>query len=89
MPRISSFYGITIWMYHDEANHPGRAHFHARYGDEEASVDIESLAVIAGALPPRAKRLVVEWAAAHQNELRDNWERARNHQPLVPVEPLP
>lgn len=89
MPRISSFYGITIWMYHDEIHHRGRPHFHARYGESEASVDIESLAVIAGELPPRAWRLVFEWARAHQPELRTNWERARGHQPPFAIEPLP
>jgi hypothetical protein len=88
MPRISSFYGITIWMYHDENHHRGRPHFHAAYGDAEASIDIESLAVIAGELPPRARRLVAEWARAHQDELRDNWQRARNHQPLMSIAPL-
>ncbi len=88
MPRISAFYGIVIWMYHDEVHHRGRPHFHASYGDDEASIDIESLAVIAGELPPRARRLVGEWARAHQAELRRNWERARDHQPLEPIEPL-
>ncbi|HEY0390884.1 MAG TPA: DUF4160 domain-containing protein [Solirubrobacterales bacterium] len=72
MPRISSFYGITIWMYCDELHHTGRPHFHARYGDDEASMDIESLEVIAGELPARARRLVVEWARANQDQLRDN-----------------
>jgi Domain of unknown function (DUF4160) len=89
MPRISSFYGITIWMYHDEIHHRGRPHFHASYGEAEASVDIESLAILAGDLPPRARRLVSQWAAAHQAELQDNWARARNHQSLKPIEPLP
>lgn len=89
MPRVSSFYGITIWMYHDENHHLGRPHFHARYGEAEASIDIEMTAIIAGDLPPRARRLVAEWAAAHQAELRDNWIRARNHQRLEPIEPLP
>jgi hypothetical protein len=42
MPRINSFYGIVIWMYHDEIHHRGRPHFHATYGDDEASIDIES-----------------------------------------------
>lgn len=88
MPRISSFYGITIWMYHDEIHHGGRPHFHARYGEAEASVDIESLALIAGELPPRAWRLVAEWAETHQSELRENWKRAREHRPLAPIEPL-
>ena len=88
MPQICSFYGITIWMYHDEIHHRGRPHFHASSGGAEASIDIESLAVIAGELPPRARRLVAEWAAAHQVELRENWVRARAHQPLIAIEPL-
>jgi hypothetical protein len=75
-------------MYYDEVHHRGRPHFHARYGEAEASIDIESLAVLAGELPPRARRLVAEWAAAHQAELWDNWALARKHQPLMPVEPL-
>jgi hypothetical protein len=88
MPRISSFYGITIWMYYDEVQHFGRPHFHARYGAAEASIDIEGSAIIAGDLPPRANRLVIEWATSHQAELRANWDRARSHQPLKPIEPL-
>jgi hypothetical protein len=88
VPQISSFYGITIWMYYDEAPHGRHPHFHARYGEYEASVDIESLGVIAGELPPRARRLVVEWAEAHLAQLRENWLRARAHRPLVPIEPL-
>ena len=88
MPRISAFYGIVIWMYHDEVHHRGRAHFHAAYGDDEASVDIEDLVIIAGELPPRARRLVVEWARVHRDELRENWARARRHEPLKPIEPL-
>jgi hypothetical protein len=88
MPRISAFYGIVIWMYHDEAHHSGRPHFHATYGGDEATVDIESLAILAGGLPPRGQRLVVEWAQTHQAELRENWVRARHSQPLASIEPL-
>jgi hypothetical protein len=88
MPRVSFFYGITIWMYHDEIHHRGRPHFHATYGGDEASVDIESLDVLAGDLPARARRLVVEWAQLHQDELRENWDLAREHQPLKRIEPL-
>jgi len=51
-------------------------------------VDLEDLAVIAGRLPPRALRLVVEWAREHDGELRENWERARRHEPLEPIDPL-
>ena len=88
MPKISAFHGIAIWMYHDEIHHRGRPHFHATYGDDEASIDTEALAVIAGGLPPRCRRLVLEWACARHDELRENWERARRHEPLQPIEPL-
>lgn len=88
VPRVSAFYGIVIWMYHDEIHHLGRPHFHARYGDDEASIDIEELAVIAGRIPPRALRLVIDWAGAHQHELRENWQRARRHESLQKIDPL-
>src|SRR5664279_2307474 len=84
--RISAFYGIVIWMYHDEIHHLGRPHFHARYGGDEASLTIETVEVLAGELPPRALRLVREWASNHQAELRENWDRARRHQPLQRIE---
>lgn len=64
MPRISFFYGIAIWMYWNEGAH-ARPHFHARYQDEAASIDFGG-EVIAGSLPPRALRLVSEWADLHR-----------------------
>ena len=88
VPRISAFYGIVIWMYHDEIQHLGRPHFHAGYGGDEASIDIEDLEVIAGQLQPRSLRLVLEWAGMHRAELLENWDRARRHQPLERIEPL-
>jgi Domain of unknown function (DUF4160) len=88
MPRLSSFYGITIWIYYDENQHPGRPHFHARYAGADASFDIENASLIAGGLPQRAVRLVVEWATKHRAELRDNWNRARERRQLQPIDPL-
>ena len=88
MPRISSFYGIVIRMFYDEARHEGRPHFHATYGSDEAVFDIESLELIAGKLSRRAKKLVLEWARAHQGELRENWDLARDHKPPKQIDPL-
>jgi hypothetical protein len=87
VPRISSFYGIAIYMYWSEGPHV-RPHFHARYAGEAASVDLEGN-VIAGSLPRRALELVAEWAKLRGDELRANWERARSEQPLEKIEPLP
>ena len=86
MPRISAFYGIVIYMYWRE--HPP-AHFHAFYGNFEASVAIDDGSILAGQLPMRAYRLAREWAELQRAELRADWERAQAMVPLVAIEPLP
>jgi hypothetical protein len=88
VPRVSSFYGITIKMFFNEDIHPGRPHFHAEYAEAAASFEISSLIRLGGVLPTRVERLVKTWARAHQEELMANWERAQTHQPLEPIDPL-
>jgi len=87
VPRISAFYGISIWMYWNEGGH-ARPHFHARYSGHVASVDLSG-ELLAGSLPPRALRLVREWAQLHGDELSANWQRAATDEPLEAIEPLP
>ncbi len=86
MPELSRFYGIVIKMYYNDHN---PAHFHAEYGCDQMVVDVNTLAVIGGRLPPRATGLVIEWAAQHQGELREAWGQARNMAPLDKIDPLP
>lgn len=86
MPRISEFYGIVITMYWRDDPPP---HLHAAYSGDVAEIEIESGRVIDGSLPPRALCLVQEWLALHAEELQGNWERARAHEPLVAIDPLP
>ena len=85
MPEISRFFGIVIKMFYDEHNPP---HFHAEYGEYEALVDINTMSVIAGKLPSRALGLVIEWASMHQDELKREWEKARNMESLGKIPPL-
>ena len=85
MPELCRFYGIVIRMYFDDHGPP---HFHAIYGGDEAVIGIESLAVLAGRLPPRAQGLVIEWAIRRQAELRATWRRAQRLEPLGKIEPL-
>ena len=85
MPEISRFFGIVIKMYFDEHNPP---HFHAGYGEYEALVNINTMAIIAGGLPSRALGLVIEWASMHQDELKREWEKARNMETLGKIPPL-
>lgn len=86
MPRISTFYGIVITMYYNDHTPP---HFHAIYGEDEAQIVIASLEPLRGSLPPRAMRLVQEWAAMHRKELESNWDKARDGRALDNIEPLP
>jgi Domain of unknown function (DUF4160) len=88
MPSISRFNGITIRMFFNEDFHPGTPHFHAVYAGTKASFEIASLRCIAGVLPLRIMQMVKKWARQHEAELMANWARARNHQPLRPVDPL-
>ncbi len=82
MPRISAFYGIAIYMYYRDH---APAHFHAIYGESEATVSIHTGEVLEGWLPRRALSLVSEWAAAHRDELQHTWELARASQPLPAI----
>jgi hypothetical protein len=85
LPEISRFFGIIVAMFYNDHPPP---HFHVRYGDQRAIVDIATLSVLEGSLSPRVLGLVVEWAAQHRDELWANWELARRHAPLNPVPPL-
>jgi hypothetical protein len=84
MPAISRFFGIVISMYHKDHLYP---HFHARYGENEISVDIRT-GSITGRFPPNASRLVREWLNLHRIELMENWRLAGTHQLLNPIAPL-
>ena len=86
MPTISTFYGILIRMFFNDHIPP---HFHARYGEFEATIDISSLQIIQGELPSRALILVQEWAMIHREELRRDWDLCRQNAQPVKIDPLP
>ena len=65
----------------------GVPHFHAVYGEYEISVEVET-GTIHGRFPPRALKLVLEWMTLHKQELLENWELARQGQPLTRIAPL-
>jgi hypothetical protein len=85
MPRVSEFFGITIYLYHREHLPP---HFHAIYGGNEAQIAIDDLSIMRGSIPPRALGLVIEWATLHRAELRRGWKQALAHQPPSRIAPL-
>ena len=85
MPEISRFYGIVIAMFFNEHNPPD---LHARYGGAKVAIDIQTLRIMEGRIPPRALGLVMEWASQHQAELIRDWEMLRSDQQPKKIEPL-
>jgi hypothetical protein len=85
VPEISRFFGIVIRMFYNDHDPP---HFHAEYAEHEVLITIDSLAVYRGTMPARALGMVLEWAALHKDELRQDWELARKGQRPRPVAPL-
>lgn len=72
-------------MFFDDHGYP---HFHARHAEGEAKVRIDDLEVIDSTLARRQLRLVLAWAELHQEELAENWRRARAGETLNEIEPL-
>jgi hypothetical protein len=82
MPEITRFYGIIIKLFFGDHPPP---HFHAVFGEYIALFDINTLEVIEGDLPARARKLVVEWAESYQAELKTIWE-TQEFKKLPPLE---
>jgi hypothetical protein len=85
MPEISRFHGIAIYIYFEMSARHHEPHFHAVYGEYDASFSISPPMSMAGYLPRRQRRLVLAWAELHQSELLENWQRAMMGRPLRPI----
>ena len=86
MPELCRFRGIRIIIRFDDHPPP---HIHAKHGDFEASVDIETLEVSDGELPIRIERRVIAFVRSRQSELRDAWdliEQGRNPGKIAPLD---
>lgn len=85
MPTISTFRGIKVTMNWREHQPP---HFHATYGGEEVIVSIRDLEVLEGSIPSKQLKMLLGWAAFHQEELLENWALAERQQQLFAIAPL-
>ena len=84
MPTISEFFGIFIYLRFLDHNPP---HFHAKYGDQEVTIDIVNGA-IRGEMSERALRLILEWLDLHRAEILEAWHKAANGEQPGKIEPL-
>lgn len=82
MPEICRFLGIRISMYFNEHNPP---HFHIKYNEYRATMNINTLNIVDGYLPSKVRGLVQEWAEINQSELLKMWKTKQFYQlkPLV------
>ena len=79
MLEISRFLGMIITMYYNDHPPP---HFHVRYGEYRAKLNVETGDLLDGHLPRRALELVREWREMNEEELHENWRRAVDREPL-------
>jgi hypothetical protein len=85
MPVISRFLGIIIMMFYKDHNPP---HFHIKYNEYRGVFSINELKLIEGELPKRVISIILEWANEHRNDLLNDWEKAKNKEELINIEPL-
>ena len=85
MPKISEFFGISIYIYYDDHAPP---HFHAIYGGQEGVIRIDPPGLLRGGLPPRVLGMVLEWSTLHHSELVMVWKQAEASEPLSSIPPL-
>lgn len=85
MPTISMFRGIKVFINWKDHMPP---HFHAKYGSEEVIVNIKDIEVIDGKIPSKQLKMLLGWAAFHQEELLENWELAQQNEELFQIEPM-
>ena len=71
MSEISTFLGITVYMYFDGCKKP---RFQVLYNGRHGIFSISTLNYSKGNLPPKVVGLVLDWAVPHKNELLANWE---------------
>ena len=85
MPEASNFHGISIQVFRDDHGPP---HFHAEYSGARVQVQITPLTVLRGQLPPAKRKLMMQWAALHETELLEAWDRAQRHEAPGKIAPL-
>lgn len=64
------------------------AHFHARYGEDEVLIEIETARVLRGKLPRCGLAMVEEWCELRRPELRAAWDSLRQGTSPDKIAPL-
>jgi hypothetical protein len=62
-------------------------HFHAKYGEDEVTVEIRT-GTVNGTMSNRALKMVQEWRELHIDELLRDWDLAEKRQALFNIQGL-
>ncbi len=87
MPTLSMFLGILIKMNWGDVGQHKKPHFHAFYNDYEAVFGLDG-EMISGKFPKKQSAFVKAWALMHEDEIKDNWNRAVNKEETYRIDPL-
>jgi uncharacterized protein DUF4160 len=71
MPTVAVVEGVKIQFY--PRDHPP-LHFHAIFAEHRAQIDLHTLRVLKGHLPPAKLRVVVAWAEPRRATLIHTWD---------------
>lgn len=66
MPTICYFRGIKVYINWNDHRPP---HFHAEYAWEKVIVSINDIEVLEGSMPNKQLKMLLGWAAFHQDKL--------------------
>jgi hypothetical protein len=75
MATVAIVAGVAIRFHWNEHPPP---HFHAELAEDTAAIDIKTLRLIRGSLPPGKFREVVKWARTRQAALDEAWLATAN-----------
>jgi hypothetical protein len=87
MPRISEFYGITVYMYWFDNQRHSLPHIHVRYAGNEAVYDLLGN-LLEGQQPRRVHRMIEEWCNLRHEDLLDAWFEATFGKEIPWIAPL-
>lgn len=87
MPTLCMFLGILIKMNWKDVGQHSAPHFHAYYGDYEASFALDG-EILAGSFPTKQAAFVRAWALLHEEELKANWALASAGEEIFRIDPL-
>jgi hypothetical protein len=74
MPTLATIGRVKVQMFYGDHNPP---HVHVYGGGHAALIGIEDSEFLAGKLPPRIRRRVLDWIAEHRQELMRTWAQYR------------